>query len=76
MQGEIPCDLPNNTRALLLADIGMTGNFSFQTLLERAPSMFNPNGRCACRGSAWQCSDRNSSAAGDLVGWSHAVGFT
>ena len=43
LQGEIPCDLPHNTWALLLADIGMTGHFSFQTLLERAPSMFEQN---------------------------------
>ena len=40
LQGEIPCDLPQDTWALLLAGIGMTGNLSFQTLLERAPSMF------------------------------------
>ena len=38
--GEIPCDLPGNTSFLLLASIGMTGSFSFQTLFERAPSLF------------------------------------
>ena len=38
--GEIPCDLPSNTSILLLASIGMNGSFSFQTLLERAPSLF------------------------------------
>ena len=40
LRGEIPCDLPSNTTFLLLANIGMAGNFSFQTLQERAPSVF------------------------------------
>ena len=36
----IPCDVPTNTTFLLLANAGLTGSFSFQTLLERVPSLF------------------------------------
>ena len=40
LRGEIPCDLPSNTSFLLLANIGLTGNFSFETLYQRAPGLF------------------------------------
>nr|WP_281720555.1 hypothetical protein [Nitrosomonas nitrosa] len=38
--GQVPCDLPSNTWALLLADSGFEGDFSFELLLERIPFAF------------------------------------
>ena len=57
MRGEIPCDVPANTTFLLLADTGMTGNLSFQTLLARVPFFFGNVNNASLRPKLLDLSD-------------------
>ena len=66
LQGEIPCDLPVNTTFLFLADIGMSGSFSFLTLQQRAPALFCSSGSCPWWTGVVDMSGNNISAIEQL----------